>query len=196
MRNARDVSTPLDAAIPFVGWTVWIYLSGLAFIIAPVFVLRHVDAFQHAARSYALTLLGSFACFLAMPVSAVHLRDSAGAANFTGLVAWVADMLYGVDPPYNLFPSLHVSLSALAWWSMTAAYPGRRRALAIMACLIMGSVLTTRQHLVIDVAGGLALAWTAHAITGRRRGNPPVVSAALCLALVTSLFGLLYWHVV
>src|SRR5712692_127921 len=61
MRHARDLATPFDGAIPFLGWTVWIYLAGLPLIAAPLFALRAEPAFHRAARSCALIVLASFA---------------------------------------------------------------------------------------------------------------------------------------
>ncbi|HKH28375.1 MAG TPA: phosphatase PAP2 family protein, partial [Sphingomicrobium sp.] len=76
--------------------------------------------------------------------------------------------LYAVDPQTNLFPSLHVSLGVLAALSISKAAPG-------WACLATGavaavaiSVCTVKQHVLIDVVGGLALAGAAHVVILRR----------------------------
>jgi membrane-associated phospholipid phosphatase len=192
MQHAKDVTTPLDAAIPFLGWTVWIYLSGIALIVMPVFVLGD-NGFRGAALSYALTHVGSFACFAVMPVSSAHLRESADTGNYFTLTAWAIRVLYDVDPPYNLFPSLHVSLSTLACWSMAAAHRRWRCVFVTAICLISVSALTTKQHLVLDVMGGLALAWAMHVLISFPRSHPAALFAsAACLASVTFLFGLSY----
>ena len=192
MRQARDLATPIDGAIPFLGWTVWIYLSGLPLIAAPLFALRAETAFQRAARSYTLVVLASLACFAAFPVSSPSLREAAIMAEPDSLTAWAIRALHDIDPPCNLFPSLHVSLSALSCWSMAEAQPRLRWVFAVVLALIAASVLTAKQHLLVDVLGGLALAWAVRSVPGRSVGT--LWAARSFLAGVFALFGLLYWR--
>jgi PAP2 superfamily len=189
MRHARDLATPFDGAIPFLGWTVWIYLAGLPLIAAPLFALRAEPAFHRAARSCALIVLASFACFAAVPICSPGLREAAVMVGPDSLTAWAVGALHGIDPPGNLFPSLHVSLSALSCWSIAEAKPRWCWAWWTALALIAVSVATTKQHLLLDVAGGLALAW---AVRGRSAGT--LWAAGAPLALVSALFGLLYWR--
>lgn len=191
-RQAPDLATPLDGAIPFLGWTVWIYLAGLPVIAAPLFALRAEPAFHRAARSYTVVILASFACFAAFPVSSSSLREAAVMARPDSLIAWAVRALHGIDPPCNLFPSLHVSLSALSCWSMAEVRPGWRWAFTTMLTLMAVSVTTTKQHLVLDVLGGLALAW----VVSIAPGGSAVASWAArgSIAVVFVLFGLSYWR--
>jgi hypothetical protein len=191
MQQARDLATPFDSTIPFLPWTVWIYLAGLPLIAGPLFAVRAEPAFQRVARSYALVLLASFACFEAMPVSAHSLREAAvTAAPDPSSLAIRA--LRSIDPASNLFPSLHVSLSALSCWSMADAQPRLRRVFAAVLTLICLSVATTKQHLVLDVVGGLCLAWAVRGVPGHSRET--LWAARGSLAGVFALFGLLYWR--
>jgi hypothetical protein len=190
-RQARDLATPFDSAIPFLGWTVWIYLAGLALIAAPVFALRAEPAFRRAAGSCALIVLASLACFVAMPVSSPGLREAAVMAGPDSLTAWAVRALHGIDPPGNLFPSLHVSLSALACWSIAEAQPRWRWALCAALAVIAVSVATTKQHLLLDVLGGLVLAW---AVCARGGSGGALWAVRGSLASVSIVFGLLYWR--
>jgi hypothetical protein len=192
MRQARDLATPIDGAIPFLGWTVWIYLAGLPLIAAPLFALRAEPAFHRAARSYALAMLASFACFAAIPVSSPSLREAAVMTGPESPTAWAVRALHSIDPPCNLFPSLHVSLSALSCWSMAEAQPRLRWVFAAVLALIAVSVATTKQHLLLDILGGLALAWVVRAVPGRSAGT--LWAARGLLAGVSALCGLLYWR--
>jgi membrane-associated phospholipid phosphatase len=191
MRQARDLATLPDGAIPFLGWTVWIYLAGLPLIAAPLFALRSEPAFHRAARGYVLVMLASFACFAAFPVSSPSLREAAIMAEPDCLTAWAVRALHSIDPPCNLFPSLHVSLSALSCWSMAETQPRLRWLFAAGLALIAVSVVTTKQHLLLDVLGGLALAWAVRAVPGRSAGT--LWAARGLLTGVSALFGLLYW---
>jgi hypothetical protein len=191
MRHARDLATPFDGAIPFLGWSVWIYLAGLPLIAAPLFAVRAEPAFRRAARSCALIVLASFAYFAAVPVSSPGLREAAVMVGPDSLTAWAVRVLHRIDPPGNLFPSLHVSLSALSCWSLAEAQPRWRWALWAALALVAISVATTKQHLLLDVLGGLALAW---AVRARGRSAGALWVAGTPLAFVSVLFGLLYWR--
>ena len=85
--------------------------------------------------------------------------------------------VYALDQPYNDFPSLHTSLSAIVailWWRV------HRRtgvAVAIWCGLIVASTVLIHQHYLADIAGGLAVAWRPVAAGGRivgaiHRGHP------------------------
>jgi membrane-associated phospholipid phosphatase len=66
--------------------------------------------------------------------------------------------IYASDAPYNDFPSLHTSLSAIIaihWWNID-----RRIGIpaALWTTLIVASTVLVHQHYVADVALGLVLA--------------------------------------
>lgn len=192
-RHARDLATPIDNAIPFLAWTVWIYLAGMPLIAAPLFALRSEAAFRRASLDCAVILLASFACFAVLPVSSPGLRDAAAMADPGGVTTQAIRLVHALDPPGNLFPSLHVSLAALACWSVAKALPRWRLAFWAALAMVICSVTTTKQHLLIDVAGGLALAWAVYANGHLNPAFPPAVGMLL---VVLILFGLLYWNAV
>lgn len=157
-RRARDLTTALDSGIPFVGWTVWIYLAGVPMTLAPIFVLRSQRHFRRTAWAYAVVIIVSLACFVAFPVTSAPLRADVSAFGLDPLTRWAVRALLAIDPPYNLFPSLHVSLCALAAFSMAEAAPRSRVSWYGALALVAMSVCTTKQHVALDVLGGLALA--------------------------------------
>jgi len=71
---------------------------------------------------------------------------------------WAVSLLYAIDPPYNLFPSLHLSIAALAAvaaWKAAKPYG----AIAFVGVVAIGvSVCTVKQHFLLDALGGLGLA--------------------------------------
>jgi membrane-associated phospholipid phosphatase len=71
--------------------------------------------------------------------------------------AWLLRLVHDVDTCRNCFPSLHVSLSVFMGLAIGRARPRWRFAAWTWASLIVLSTLFTRQHYVVDVAGGLAL---------------------------------------
>lgn len=75
---------------------------------------------------------------------------------------WVAG-LYSIDTNTNVFPSVHVVGSIGAAWAVWDSCPFRRKpalrwGTVVLAALICLSTLFIKQHTVLDVAGGAALA--------------------------------------
>jgi membrane-associated phospholipid phosphatase len=149
----------LDVLLPRLDWTVWVYMSQLPFL--AVVLWRAPDAARsRVLGAMAVATLLAAAVFIAYPTMLPRHADLGQDA--TGAL-W--SLLYLVDVPGNCFPSLHVALAALA----TRAVPAERwRTLAVAwAAAIALSTITTGQHLIIDVIGGLALAASSWLIVKR-----------------------------
>ena len=98
----------------------------------------------------------SFLCFVLLPTTLERPEITGG-----GLWNLMMRIVYWVDTPENLFPSLHCSTGWLCWVGI------RRRKdlplwlkllsllLSLMVCI---STLTTHQHVTADVVSGVALA--------------------------------------
>jgi hypothetical protein len=172
LRTHHDPSTRLDAVIPFVPWAVWPYLLAIAWIAAPAALIRSVPQFRRTAISYFLVLALSLLCFAVFPTVSGQLREQISSAGCDAATAWAIHALLSTDPPSNLAPSLHVSLSALATAAMAARYP-RWQVLAI-ACLLVVilSVCLLKQHTVVDAVTGLCAAWLALRVADRFTGSP------------------------
>ena len=166
--------TPLDRVIPLVPVMVIPYLPLIPLIILAAFVFAVADLrrFQQLALAVTLELLISYLVY-ALAQSYVIRPSPAGRDWLSAAVRHV----YALDQPYNDFPSLHTSLSAIAailWWRV------HRRtgvAVAIWCGLIVASTVLIHQHYLADIAGGLAVAWLAVVAGGRivgaiQRGHP------------------------
>ncbi len=87
----------------------------------------------------------------------------------------VGEVLYrwliGIDTPANCFPSGHITAPAIGCW-----YLGRQRvrwwrSIAVIYTVLGVSVLTTKQHYAIDIAGGLVTAALGIAVAARWRSR-------------------------
>lgn len=77
---------------------------------------------------------------------------------------------YRIDAPVNLFPSIHCLVSWLCWAGVRnrKELPRRyRRSAFWMAAAVCVSTLTTKQHVLWDAAGGIALAEFSYWAAGR-----------------------------
>jgi hypothetical protein len=152
-----DPSIALDAAIPFVPWSVWVYLGGVAWIVAPLWLVSARGRFDRTSLRYALAMSVAFACF-ALLQTGPGLRAQAAVADLPPATALALSALHRIDPPTNLLPSLHVALAWLASWAIGASHRRRRAACALVAVSVTCAVLLTKQHTVLDAATGWLLA--------------------------------------
>jgi membrane-associated phospholipid phosphatase len=101
--------------------------------------------------------------------------------------------VYSADPPYNCFPSIHVAHSFV---SALTCYRVNRKvgvAAAIFASLVAISTLFTKQHYVLDVIAGGALAYAAYLIFLRdlRRDTVSGNDRALAQTFSFAVFGVI-----
>lgn len=161
--RAGTLGTPLDARIPFLPGTVWIYLLVFPASLLPLFVVRSQRLFRRAMASYAAAIAASLAVFAAIPVTSAGLRVAPASLEGSGFSTWAVAKLYAIDPPFNLFPSLHLSIAALA---ALAAWKAKRAWGAAALCgvgLVAASIFTVKQHFVADALGGVALSAAIYA---------------------------------
>jgi hypothetical protein len=77
---------------------------------------------------------------------------------------WGIVLIYTLDPPCNLFPSVHLAiatLAALVSWKARTAYGA---VAFVFVGLIAVAICTTKQHYVVDGVVGVALALFAYAL--------------------------------
>lgn len=197
--DARTLIMPVDEAIPFLLGSVVSYWSILPMALLPIFAVRDPALFRRVALAYAAAIGVALVTFVAFPVTAQGFRPDAQAYSSSGFGGWLLQLLHFLDPPMNLFPSLHLALAflaALATWHVNRGVG----ALAIgwTACIAV-SVCTTKQHFALDVVGGLGLGGLAHlAFVARTKPTDPtratfgVRGFALFGALVALFYAGLY----
>ena len=158
-QNSRHFSLalPADAAVPFLPWTVIIYFGCFLFWFA-VYRLAARLPRERADRFFLANILGKLIClffFLLFPTT-ISRPEVNGTTVWDALIRF----LYWIDAPDNLFPSLHCMIAWLCWAGIRGnrdvPLPWRVSAL-VMAVLVCLSTLTTRQHVIADVFGGILL---------------------------------------
>lgn len=157
-RPHSDWTLPIDRAVPFLPWTVAVYFGCFLFWAVSYLFLAGREK-EQAYRFFCADFLAKtvcLACFVLLPTTNVR-------PAVEGRSVWDALMrlLYRIDAPNNLFPSIHCLVSWLCWVGVRsrADVPRRYRGFSfLMAAAVCLSTLTTRQHVAADVAGGIALA--------------------------------------
>ncbi|HEX4438564.1 MAG TPA: phosphatase PAP2 family protein [Thermoanaerobaculia bacterium] len=198
--SGRPTHTPAiswDLAIPVrPAWALVYGCLYLFLIVLPVLVVRQEELIRRTVLAYLFVWITAYVFFVFYPTSAPRPAELAG----DGFAAWGLRFLYGADPPYNCFPSLHVAHSFVS--ALACRRVNRRVGDAAMACasLVGLSTLFTKQHYVADVAAGVLLAGAAWAIFLRsyareapdadRRAAPALATLVLA-AIAVALLG--FW---
>ena len=145
--------TEIDRAIPFLEWTIWIYVSYFLFLFVPFVVCRDEARVRRVVYSLALNSVLAGAVFLAWPTQLAAQQPSAG-----GLTGFLWQALLMVDRPVNCVPSLHVANACVCAFALQREGTTWRYGAPVWLALIMVSTLTTKQHFFIDISAGALLA--------------------------------------
>lgn len=157
-RTYYTLALPLDGAIPLVPWTAVIYV--LAF---PTWALGFlVAAREERPLAYELLTADQIAKLLCMAVflllPTIMERPQ---VDGTGFCPWLVRLIYTLDEPRMLFPSMHCMES---WFCFRSALRckktgrGYRVFCLIAAVLVCVSVVTVKQHVLVDIPAGIAAA--------------------------------------
>jgi hypothetical protein len=162
--QAHSLRTSLDDRIPFIAESVFVYAAVYVAALFPLFVVRCPRLLRRVALAYTIAMGVAFVCFMVFPVTSVHLRPNIGVWQPDRFTVWGLKTLYALDPPMNLFPSLHLAialLAALSSWKARVVYWGIP---FVAVGAISASICTVKQHFWVDGAAGIALAGAAYAL--------------------------------
>lgn len=148
-----DVGTlyfPWERSIPFVPIFIIPYMSLDLLFLGAFFLCTSHEELRTLARRVTFAILLSGAGFLLLPLRFAFERPAV-----PGELGAIFGLLGALDRPYNLVPSLHISLLAV----IRAVYGRRaqgwpRAALEAWFALIAASTVLTYQHHVLDVVSG------------------------------------------
>lgn len=178
-----DLSIPLDRAIPFVPAFIVVYvLAFLQWAVGYIIICR--DSKELCYRVMAGEMISKFICalfFVFLP-TAMTRPEVTGSGVFEKLTR----LIYFLDTPDNLFPSLHCMESWLCFRCALEAKkpsPVYKYGSLVFTLLVFASTLLVKQHLVLDIPAAVAVAELGQLIS-RRAG------AGRCLErLNNSIFG-------
>lgn len=147
----------IDLAVPFLPWTFLIYVSDYLVFVIAIYMLD-LEGFNAFSRKMFLTLLICGGFFIFFPTA---YPRPVYPENQPLLIHLVMNLVGVADSPLNCFPSMHVALTTVAAWSVRCL--GRKTFIAfcVWAVAIFISTLTTKQHYLADIGGGLSVAVVA-----------------------------------
>ena len=148
--------TTLDEAAPFLPGFVFAYISIYYISVVPAFLFKSRWVLRRAIMAYTTMSIVAFIIFLAFPVEMV-LRPDIGEGG--GFASWLLAMIYTVDHPYNCCPSLHVGLALMGAFTISCVDRRFGQVAWVIAFLVCASTLFIKQHYIIDVVVGYAVAY-------------------------------------
>lgn len=144
-----DHATPLSPS--------WIFVYALVFLagLLPIFVVADRRLFRRVALAYFVFEIVSYALFFIYPVHMTLRPETVASDSF---VMWGLRLCYFVDVPSNCFPSMHVGMAILAGLCCWPVDRAIATAGLVVAFAIAASTMLVKQHFLLDVLGGFALA--------------------------------------
>jgi protein-tyrosine phosphatase/membrane-associated phospholipid phosphatase len=140
--------------IPFVPLMIIPYMSIDLFFFAAPFICSDRRELSLLSRRIALGIVVAGICFLIYPLKLAVERPTIG-----GWLGVIWNNFIGMDRPYNLLPSLHITLRTFLANTYARHTRGALRVLSnIWFSLIGFSTLLVHQHHIVDVIGGFILA--------------------------------------
>lgn len=155
--DVNNLATALDHYIPFNKYFVIPYLSWYFLLYwVPLWLLfRDRKLYRRVLFSLCLGMLASYATYYFFQTMVFRPLISEGDV-FCRLVSYV----YQIDKPYNAFPSIHSLTSFiyfLAGYGIRKSNPAIAYLIQGLALAIIASTLLIKQHVILDVMGGVIL---------------------------------------
>lgn len=155
-----SLATPLDKHIPFITpFVIFYVLAYVQWVLNYILIGR--DSKELCYRFVLGDIFSKIICllfFIFLPTTLIR-PEVTGTDIFSNLVRFI----YSVDSPVNLFPSIHCLESwccIRAAFQMKLATPRRTRIYRILTIVmslgVFASTLFIKQHVIVDIFGGIA----------------------------------------
>lgn len=161
--NVRNLTLPVDGLIPLIPQFILIYHLWYLFIIINIgyLLLRDRNEFLRAILSINL---GNILAYITFFFFQSKVPRPVIAEN--GIFESIVRFTYTIDQPYNGFPSIHVlttavMMIALARMDIRKSY---KYGSLVFGLLIILSTVVVKQHVFVDILGGLTYAGASYVI--------------------------------
>ena len=154
-RHHYSMALPLDQRLPFLPFfCVFYFLAYVQWVLGFILIARESEPF---CRKYLTAeILSKLLCgllFLLLPTTLERPVPSG-----TGIFERAVTLLYRIDAPDHLFPSLHCLESWVCLRSslrMKKVGKGYRFFSLVMTVLVFLSTIFLKQHVLLDIPGGI-----------------------------------------
>lgn len=172
-----DFTSAFDRAVPLVSEWMYIYFGCYLFwIVNYILVARAYrqakDVFYRFVTTDMMSRLVCAVFFFALPTT--NIRPEVVVDSFSD---WMLAFLYNIDPPANLFPSIHCLVSWLCFVGIRKSKNvclGYKIFSCVFALLVVASTQFTKQHYIVDAIAGLFLAEALFFLNQKTSAYKPV----------------------
>ena len=147
-----------EKSIPQIPWMIVTYISYYLILALSFALVKTPNKIKALCLAMTFSSIVAAVVFVIFPSELGFSR----AENIEGYEA-IFNWLHLVDKPHNLFPSLHITFTALASYVMISVTQSRlfHASIIVWAVMIAFSVVLVHQHHLIDVLTGGILGWVA-----------------------------------
>lgn len=149
----RDLSLSFDALFPFRAGFIYPFYLTYILILLPAFLVHNRNLLYRSALAFAFLIIISCIIFIIYPVYVPRPFIIPGSKE-----EFLIKLMYSHDLPVCGFPSLHVSSALLATLILLREYRLWGVIFLVFTILTACATLFVKQHVVLDVAGGVLIA--------------------------------------
>lgn len=159
--TVRTLSSAFDSATPLIPAFVYIYVAAFPFWVMAYIHIYSMDEYTAKRLLFADLFCKVIAtlCYCLYPCTLIQ----PAAEEITGIGAWALKIVYFFDKPTNLLPSMHCFVSWLCARPLLTRYAKNESKKlkignTVFAILVFASTVFTKQHVIVDVITGFAVA--------------------------------------
>ena len=155
------ISTPIDHMIPFNEWFVFLYISWFGYIFFSFWYFFFKDKKEYLQMiTFLFTGMTLFVVVSVIYPNSLDIRPKQ--LDHSNIALILVDLLYKIDTPTNVFPSIHVynslavhiALHRSEWFQKHKAFDIASLILCVSICM---STVLLKQHSITDVIGASIL---------------------------------------
>ncbi len=155
-----QLNLPIDSQIPLYPPAIVPYLLGtVIFVVFPILAALYVKPKEFEAYTISILTVAVISCLAYLIFPTFVTRPEITSNDF---FSRVIALLYETDRSYNAAPSGHTFFTLISCFYVSRWLPKLKWLWWFLAVLIIASTLFTRQHYILDLVCGIALAVLAY----------------------------------
>lgn len=152
-----DLSLPIDYMIPFTPFMMSVYvLAYVVWIVGFIVIGRESrEVCYEVLTAEQIAKLCCLVAFIAIPTTIIRPEVTG-----TGFFQWLSRLIYSMDSPDNLLPSVHCLENWICFrgaMKCKKVGKGYKIFMFVAAILVFASTLMVKQHVVLDVVAAIVV---------------------------------------
>lgn len=176
--NLNIIHTKFDNYIPFCEYFIIPYFLWFFFVAAVIFYFAFIN--KNSQEYYRLIINLGIGMTLFIMISWIYPNGHDLRPDITGnnIFERAVRLLYRIDTPTNIFPSIHV-FNSIACCTAVVRNPGCRRykaltvGVVLLTLLIIISTVMLKQHSVVDIVGAVIMSCLFYPVVYSGMGRVP-----------------------